>query len=302
MQLLSVPTRDGVLRVALSGSEPGSGAPVVLAVHGLAANRATWRAVGRALGDDVCLLAPDLRGRGASRDLGPPYGITLHVDDLVELLDHLAVERAVVVGSSMGCYVGAALARLHPGRVQALVLVDALLPRPMPSSVDLDAALDDDPVVGGVLARLAVTAASADGYRGVWRGHPAFAGTGIAAEDVDAYSDADMAEPGPPFRSAARPDAIRGDARELRQNPIVRDAVEHVACPVWVLRATRGLRNEETPFVPAADIDAYVARHPDRQVSVEEVADTNHFSIALSGHGASAVAAAIRDAVVVRCP
>ena len=41
--------------------------------------------------DDVCLLAPDLRGRGRSAKLPGPYGIAAHIDDLIKVLDHVVL-------------------------------------------------------------------------------------------------------------------------------------------------------------------------------------------------------------------
>lgn len=297
VRLLSVPTSEGALRVAHHGADPATGVPVVLAAHGLAANGATWHVVARCLGADVCLLAPDLRGRGGSTAVGPPYSIRHHVADLLAVADHVGADQFVFVGSSMGCYVGATLARLHPERVHALVFVDALLPRPMPLGVDLDDALAGDPIVGGALQRIAVTAESVAAYRDLWRTHPAFMGTGIEEAAVVAYSDGDMAPGGPPYQSATRPDAIVGDARSLRLDDVVSDAANHVRCPVWLLRATRGLRNEPSPFVSAEEARAYAERHRDREVHVVEVPDTNHFSIALSAHGAATVASVLRDAL-----
>jgi pimeloyl-ACP methyl ester carboxylesterase len=56
--------------VALAG--PTSGAPVVLAVHGITASSRAWLTVARHLGDRVTVIAPDLRGRGASAGLPGP--------------------------------------------------------------------------------------------------------------------------------------------------------------------------------------------------------------------------------------
>jgi 3-oxoadipate enol-lactonase len=81
----------------------------------LAAAPAGWR-----------FLAPDLRGFGESDpgDADRPASIEDYGEDVVALLDALAVERAVVAGLSMGGYAAFAVLRLTPARVAGLVLAD----------------------------------------------------------------------------------------------------------------------------------------------------------------------------------
>ncbi|MGK3816897.1 alpha/beta fold hydrolase, partial [Enterococcus faecium] len=59
---------------------------------------------------DVRLLAPDLRGRGRSADLSGPFGMSAHSDDLAAILDAAGVDRALIVGHSMGAFVSAVFA------------------------------------------------------------------------------------------------------------------------------------------------------------------------------------------------
>lgn len=70
------------------------------------------------------LIIPDLRGFGRSRGLGPPSSIEQMADDVRGLLDELSVERASVLGVSMGGYIAQALAQKSPGRVERLLLCD----------------------------------------------------------------------------------------------------------------------------------------------------------------------------------
>lgn len=103
----------------------GAGPPVLL-VHGFAVSaQANWAAPGilDSLASRFRVIAPDLRGHGASdKPLRPgDYGLRL-VEDLVRLLDHLAVERVHVVGYSMGAAIALRLLTLHPDRVASAVL------------------------------------------------------------------------------------------------------------------------------------------------------------------------------------
>ena len=97
-----------------------------------------WRTVARELASTrgVCLLAPDLRGRGHSAGLPGPYGVAAHVTDLVAVLDHAGAKRVVLVGHSMGAYLVARLAAQHPERVAAVVLLDGGLYIPIPPDQD----------------------------------------------------------------------------------------------------------------------------------------------------------------------
>ena len=119
---VAVVTSDGV---TLSVSDQGQGEPVLL-LHGLAASAdLNWRAPGiiRALlGQGYRVIAPDARGHGGSSSPADGvYGARL-VADAVAVLDALGVQRAHVVGYSMGGMTGLALTARHPERVRSLVL------------------------------------------------------------------------------------------------------------------------------------------------------------------------------------
>jgi 3-oxoadipate enol-lactonase len=112
--------------VRLAFSDTGSGEPVVLLVHGFPLNRSMWDPQLGALRTVARVIAPDLRGFGAS-EAGPPGPLTMeqHADDLAALLDVLGITQPVVYcGLSMGGYVAFAFWRRQRERVRALVLAD----------------------------------------------------------------------------------------------------------------------------------------------------------------------------------
>jgi pimeloyl-ACP methyl ester carboxylesterase len=251
----------------------------------------TWRTVARELDGGVCLLAPDLRGRGRSVALPGPYGIAAHVADLVALLDHVAAPPAVLVGHSMGAYVVERLAADHPERAAGLVLLDSGMPFPLPDDPSdlLDAA------VANTVMRLAMTFPSAEQYVLGWRAHPAFAHAW--SDDIEAYARYDLVEDGRVARCAVSPAAVRTDSSEMILDELTREALERVRAPVQLLRAERGLFDDD-PLIPAEALHAFAAAHP--SVRVEEVAGVNHYTLVMGASpGPSRVAAAIDGAARV---
>ena len=101
----------------------GSGEPVIL-MHGFAVQSdLNWRLPGitRALAREFQVIALDLRGHGRSDKPHDPmaYGIEM-AEDPVRLLDSLGIERAHIVGYSLGGFIALKLAVLHPERVITL--------------------------------------------------------------------------------------------------------------------------------------------------------------------------------------
>jgi pimeloyl-ACP methyl ester carboxylesterase len=279
-----VPVAGGSLQVARAGPPADSAECVVLAAHGVTASLMTWVTVARELDERVCLLAPDLRGRGRSAKLPPPYGMAAHVADLIAVLDHVGTASAVLMGHSMGAYIAARLAAEQPERAAGLVLLDAGLPVPAPDDPDaLDAA------VANAVMRLAITFATADQYIQGWRAHPAFAHAWD--EDVEAYARYDLVEDGGAVRCAASAAAVRTDTTEMVLDDETRTALDRVPAFAQLLRAERGLFDDD-PLIPADALHAFAATHP--SVRVEEVAGVNHYTLVM-GHspGPARVAAAI---------
>lgn len=107
----------------------GAGEPLVL-LHGFTSNRDSWRALGyvdalRRLGLRTILI--DARGHGASGKPRDParYGLAERAGDVVAVLDSLGIERAHLVGYSMGGWIGLGVARHFPDRLQSLAVLGA---------------------------------------------------------------------------------------------------------------------------------------------------------------------------------
>lgn len=101
----------------------GSGRPVVF-LHGIGGNHSNWRRQTAALEADFTTVAWDARGYGASEDYDCPLAFTDFADDLVRLLDQLNVERAHLIGLSMGARILMDFASRYDERVGTLTLCD----------------------------------------------------------------------------------------------------------------------------------------------------------------------------------
>ncbi|MBI4638595.1 MAG: alpha/beta hydrolase [Candidatus Rokubacteria bacterium] len=104
-----------------------SGTPPALLLHSLAAHSHWWDWTAPLLADRFHVVALDLRGHGGSQWAEPPaYGFIDYVGDVVALADRLGWRSPLVIGHSLGGYVGAYLASRYPARVGALVVADML--------------------------------------------------------------------------------------------------------------------------------------------------------------------------------
>lgn len=109
--------------ISMAYDDLGSGPPVLL-IHGFPLCRKMWRLQAEALAAaGYRVITPDLRGFGDSDAPDGPYRIELFADDILELLDHLGIERAVVGGMSMGGYILLRLLLQAPERVRAALFI-----------------------------------------------------------------------------------------------------------------------------------------------------------------------------------
>ncbi|MGB3437717.1 MAG: alpha/beta hydrolase [Actinophytocola sp.] len=270
-RLSQVPVPGGELTVGQWGAL-GDGPPV-LAIHGITANHVAWGMVAPLVPGPV--VAPDLRGRGGSGALPGPYGMAAHAADCVAVLDALGIERAVVVGHSMGGFVASVLAHRYPSRVARLVLVDGGAPLSLPDGVGIETAL------GPAVARLSMRFASRAEYHDFWRQHPSFA---VWHPAIESYVDYDLIGTAPELRSGVNGDAVRADFVDLHKGAEPLTAYEALPRDTVFLRAARGMFDEPTALYPDP---AAVG------LAVTTVPDTNHYTILLGENGAGAVAAAL---------
>jgi pimeloyl-ACP methyl ester carboxylesterase len=116
--------------VALRAWEWRGDGPAALLLHGIGNYGRYWDFFAGAIAGRLRLIATDARGHGESGKATNGYASQEFVADALAVLDALAIERALIVGHSMGGTHAIRLAAAHPERVERLVVVDAG-PEPM---------------------------------------------------------------------------------------------------------------------------------------------------------------------------
>ncbi|HET9478742.1 MAG TPA: alpha/beta hydrolase [Pyrinomonadaceae bacterium] len=104
--------------------EAGSG-PNVILLHGLGGSTQAWQFNIGPLAEKFHVYVPDQIGFGKSDKPLVMYRIRTYVDFLDQFCKQLKIERATLVGNSMGGWIAAAFTAAFPDRVDKLVLVDA---------------------------------------------------------------------------------------------------------------------------------------------------------------------------------
>ena len=106
----------------------GQGQPVVL-IHGVGLNKEMWGGQVVGLATHYRVITYDMLGHGASPRPAAGTPLLGYADQLLELLDHLQLPHATVIGFSMGGLVARAFALHYPERLQGLVVLNSVFNR-----------------------------------------------------------------------------------------------------------------------------------------------------------------------------
>jgi pimeloyl-ACP methyl ester carboxylesterase len=110
--------RRAVYRIA------GSGPPVVL-IHGMLNSSSHWQSVASNLARDHTVIAPDLIGHGDSAAPRGDYSLGAHAASIRDLLAAIGIDRASIVGHSLGGGVAMQFFYQFPQRVERLALISS---------------------------------------------------------------------------------------------------------------------------------------------------------------------------------
>ena len=108
--------------ISLHYIEAGRGGVPALLLHELGGSGESWAAAQPLIAASRRTLAVDLRCAGRSEKPPGAFSIEDCADDLARLLDTLVLDQVDVIGSALGCLVGAVLAIRHPRRVRRLMM------------------------------------------------------------------------------------------------------------------------------------------------------------------------------------
>lgn len=172
-----------------------------------------------------------------------------HVDDLIAILDHAGVDRAVVVGHSMGCNFAARLAVDHPERCAAILLLDSGVPLVSETVVRGDGTEDTEP--RGIFDRFETTFANGEEYLRGWREHPAL--KAAWDDDIEIFVRHDFVEDANGARCVANFDAVLTDVNDLLFDTRTWRAGTRVRVPVRLMRAERGMHDDH-PLIPLPEL------------------------------------------------
>lgn len=246
----------------------------ILCVHGITANCRCWDVLADVLAPEYRILAMDLRGRGRSEKLAKGYNLEKHLRDMNALMDDLGIDRVVVMGHSLGAFIGLAFAAQYPQRVDRLILVDG--------GGDLSKKQMDNVFQGikPALDRLTMVFPSVSDYLTAMKQAPYIQPWSAEIEGYYRY-EIESTEGG--VRTNIHPSHIAEEANNIRK---VKSAAfySQVRCPVLVLRAPQGLFSDDDILLPEDVIDRMVREIPDaRRFDVDGM---NHYGIVFQPHEA----------------
>ena len=245
---------------------PGTG-PAIVCIHGLTANHVCWRSMADILAPTYRLIGYDLRGRGDSDKPPTGYSLDQHGRDLLALLDHFGLKKAVLMGHSLGAHIALKFSVAHPERVSKLVLVDG--------GIDVRAEIIDS--LGPAINRLGVEFPSLDAFLGIIRSLPMFAGRWN--DYLERYFHYDVeALPSGAVRSKVSKGAIAEELANLQRERLW---VYHhqVKCPTLIFRAPDGLLTQTDCLMTQAEAVAMSRAIPKAKLVL--VPKTNHYTVLL---------------------
>ena len=251
----------------------GSGQPI-LCIHGITANCRCWETLADALAPDHRVIAMDLRGRGQSDKPSAGYALEYHLQDINRLLDDLALDRVVIMGHSLGAFIGLAFAAGYPERVERLILVDG--------GGDLSKEQMERVFVGikPALDRLGQVFPSTEAYLQKMKAAPYIQPWSEVTEAYYRY-EIETADGG--VRTNIDPAHIQEEAANIRKVDCA-PYYHRLKCKVLILRAPNGLLSQDDILLPQDVIDRMMQEIPDAQRF--DVEGMNHYGIVFQPHAA----------------
>jgi lipase len=238
----------------------GSGPDPVICLHGITAQHRAFNAFARHLGPSRVVVGVDLRGRGDSAKPDSGYGLEAHAGDVIRVLDHLGLQRAVIVGHSMGGFIALETALSYPERVRSLALLDGGWPRVEVSPEEMSEEQEQEAAavqegLQRAFRRLDMTFESPEDYLNFW-----FPDRGLTLEDLPPdladYYLYDLEEVEGGYRPKASRTAAEVDSPSVSSTSPTAEEMRNVTCPVALVRASEGFFPGSDPVISDETRDA----------------------------------------------
>lgn len=124
-----------VNKLTVSYNDEGpDGNRVIIFIHGFPLNKSMWNKQTETLKDNYRVLTYDIRGHGNSEAGDEDFSIELFVNDLLNFIDALKIDKTILCGLSMGGYIALNAIESFPERFEALILSDTNCKADMPEA------------------------------------------------------------------------------------------------------------------------------------------------------------------------
>lgn len=244
----------------------GAGTPVIC-IHGITANCRCWDVVASALSPAHRIMAMDLRGRGGSGRPSHGYSLEHHIEDIKSFMENMGLDRAVIMGHSLGAFISLVFGAECPDLVDRIVLVDG---GGKLSQEQMDRVFQG---IKPALDRLGKVFDSSDAYVEAMRQAPYIQPWSSAIETYYRY-EIEAVEGG--VRTNIDPAHIQEEAENIRKEEPDR-FYGKVSSRVLILRATEGLFSQDDLLLPEDVVERMVREIPHAQRV--DVAGVNHYGI-----------------------
>jgi len=219
------------------------------------------------------VIAMDLRGRGRSDKPPSGYSLAHHIGDIHSILDSLKIEKAVLMGHSLGAFIALAFGAQHPDRVDRIILVDGAGKL---SEEQFDKVFE---AIKPALDRLGKTYPSAEVYIETMKSAPYIHPWSEAIENYYRYELEEVAGGG--VRTNIDPKHIQEESANVRKVE-VETLYPKIDCEVLILRATRGLFGQDDLLLPESVVEKMIRAIP--RATRFDVEGTNHYGIVFQPH------------------
>jgi pimeloyl-ACP methyl ester carboxylesterase len=245
----------------------------ILCVHGITANCRCWDVMASDLSPDHRVIAMDLRGRGLSESPDSGYSIAHHCEDILAILDDLGLEKAVIMGHSLGAFIALAMGAQHPDRVDRIILVDGGGKLSEIQMVKVFRGIKPS------LDRLGRIFPSFEDYKDLMKNAPFLKEW---TPVLETYYQYEIEEVDGRVRCSINPAHIQEERENLGKVDFSQ-FYEKISCPVLILRATDGMVAKDDLLLPRDVVEKMVQEIP--LARYVDIPGTNHYSIVFEQNG-----------------